>query len=306
MKQRIIYIQMCFLLCLMLIHPVSAGQKLVIELDPGHGGYDGGATAEWFGDTVYEKKLNLAIAKYLKEELESYEGVEVKMTRTDDTYVSLDARTDKVEKDEADVMISLHNNASGAISDYDNGCTVLTSHGRYKEKLAQEGMKLGSQILEELSSVGPENQGILQRTSETGTTYKNGELADYYHIIKKGVEGDYTAIIVEHAFVDHGVDYKQYLRTDGALKRLAVADAKGIARYYGLHKKGESAMEPLANVKEKITLVSNSNRTGSQISYETFYKTESDADTEGGYSGEQEKGIFSTLKSLWKRFLGGN
>lgn len=299
MKKIITYICIFFLTCGMLEFPVAAKEEVVVWLDPGHGGYDGGASAEWFGDQVLEKDLNLTIAKYLKEELETYQGIEVKMTRTDDTYVSLEKRTKMAQG--ADALVSLHNNASGAISDYDNGCTVLTSRGTYKKELALEGKKLGSQILEELSLVGLENQGILQRTSETGAKYPNGELADYYHIVKKGMDAGYMAIIVEHAFVDHGVDYKQYLRTDGALERLAKADAMGIARYYGLHKKGQSKVLPRTNVKEKITLVGHADGQQSQITYETFYQTDTARTEEGSHP--EKKGLFEKVKSLIERFF---
>ena len=291
------------ILCLSvgMVIPVKAAKKdsIVIELDPGHGGKDSGAVAEWFGDTVYEKYLNLTIATYLKEELEQYEGVTVKMTRTDDSTVSLPDRTAKAKKDQADVLISLHNNASGAISDYDHGSTILVASGNAEQALAQEEKKLGSQIVEELSKIGLKNQGLMERLSETNTRYANGNLADYYHIVKEAIKGKYMGIIVEHAFVDHGVDYKQYLRSDASLKRLALADANGIARYYGLHKKGEKAMTPIVNAKEIVTLVGGPQ--GRTTRYETFYEQK----TEDGAIGENtgRKGVFSSFWDLIKKFL---
>lgn len=291
------------ILCLSayMVIPVKAAKKdsIVIELDPGHGGKDSGAVAEWFGDTVYEKHLNLTIATYLKEELEQYEGVTVKMTRTDDSTVSLPDRTAKAKKDQADVLISLHNNASGAISDYDHGSTILVASGNTEQALAQEGKKLGSQIVEELSKIGLKNQGLMERLSETNTRYANGNLADYYHIVKEAIKGKYMGIIVEHAFVDHGVDYKQYLRSDASLKRLALADANGIARYYSLHKKGEGAMTPIVNAKEIVTLVGGPQ--GRTTRYETFYEQK----TEDGAIGENtgRKGVFSSFWDLIKKFL---
>lgn len=303
----IVFIVMISILCS--ITPVEAKtvtQSLTIELDPGHGGKDAGATAEWFGDTVCEKDLNLKIALYLKEELESYENVNVKMTRIDDTYVSLPYRTKKASKDQADVLISLHNNASGEVSDYDNGCTVLTARGVYQKKIAQIGNELGSQILEELTSVGLENQGILQRISENNNKYPNGELADYYHIVREGIERGYPAIIVEHGFVDHGVDYKEYLRTDEDLKRLAEADAKGIARYYGLHKKGEDPLPVITNAKEKITVVSQGNGIERKTTYQTFFPEEtkdSDADNSDLPASSENKTFFDSIRLLINKFL---
>lgn len=284
-----------------MVIPVRAAKKdsIVIELDPGHGGKDSGAVAEWFGDTVYEKNLNLTIATYLKEELEQYEGVTVKMTRTDDSTVSLPDRTAKAKKDQADVLISLHNNASGAISDYDHGSMILVASGNTEQTLAQEGKKLGSQIVEELSKIGLENQGLMERLSETNTRYANGNLADYYHIVKEAIKGKYMGIIVEHAFVDHGVDYKQYLRSDASLKKLALADANGIARYYGLHKKGEEKMTPIANAKEIVTLVGGPQ--GRTTRYEAFYEQKTEEESVGENTGQ--KGVFSSFWDLVKKFL---
>ena len=51
----------------------GAGSSIVnIVLDPGHGGHDGGTTRSYNGKTYSEKALNLKIAKYCKEELETY------------------------------------------------------------------------------------------------------------------------------------------------------------------------------------------------------------------------------------------
>lgn len=302
MKKKIVYLMMVCLMCQFLSMPVSAANKAwTIELDPGHGGKDSGATAEWFGDAVYEKNLNLKIALYLKEELETYENVTVKMTRIDDTFVSLPYRTKKASKDKANVLVSLHNNASGDVSDYDNGCTVLTAREVYQKKLARSGDELGSQILEELTNVGLENQGILKRISENNSKYPNGELADYYHIVREGIERGYTAIIVEHGFVDHGVDYKEYLRTDDDLKELALADARGIARYYGLHKKGEKPLPKMTNVKEKITTISRNTDIRRKTTYQTFFPEETKEQNSTG-SAPTKEGFFETLRSLFNQF----
>lgn len=303
MKKMIVYVMIACLICHVSFVPVSASnKKLTIELDPGHGGKDAGATTEWFGDPVYEKDLNLKIALYLKEELETYENVKVKMTRIDDTFVSLPYRTKKASDDKADVLVSLHNNASGDISDYDNGCTVLTAREVYQKKLARSGDELGSQILEELTDVGLENQGLLKRTSENNSKYPNGALADYYHIVREGIERGYTAIIVEHGFVDHGVDYKEYLQSDEDLKKLALADARGIARYYGLYKKGEKALPKITNAKEKITTISKNTSIRRKTTYQTFFPEETKDQIPSDTDAEIEEGFFGTLRSLLKGF----
>ena len=78
-----------------------------IMLDPGHGGKDPGA----FGiNGVKEKNLTLAIAKSVAQKLRN-EGATVLMTRSDDSYVSLEDRVKISQSYWTDAFISLHYNA---------------------------------------------------------------------------------------------------------------------------------------------------------------------------------------------------
>ena len=67
------------------IREASAGnERVIIVIDPGHGGMDGGASA---ADGTDEKNINLAISLYLKKMMEEY-PVDVIMTRTEDEMLS--------------------------------------------------------------------------------------------------------------------------------------------------------------------------------------------------------------------------
>ena len=59
--------------------------RVLVVLDPGHGGIDPGASRE--GQT--EKELILAFAREIEEELRRLPNVDVLFTRTDDNFVSL-------------------------------------------------------------------------------------------------------------------------------------------------------------------------------------------------------------------------
>ncbi|CDQ18935.1 N-acetylmuramoyl-L-alanine amidase LytC precursor [Halobacillus karajensis] len=78
----------------------------VIAIDPGHGGKDGGA--EFNG--LVEKEINLNVSKRLRDYLEN-SGVEVIMTRTDDTFIPLDDRNSYAVSQGADTFVSIHANA---------------------------------------------------------------------------------------------------------------------------------------------------------------------------------------------------
>ena len=83
------------------------------------------------------------------------------------------------------------------------------------------------------------------------------------------------SVIVEHAFLDDDGDYEDFLSDDDKLKALARADARGIARYYGLKSKKEgSVLDPLNNVKEKKVLVVDEDYRHNIISYETYFQDE--------------------------------
>jgi len=88
----------------------SLGLKLSrVVIDAGHGGHDAGTT----GPGGYtEKELVLDVAQRLKELVEAELGAEVVMTRSDDTFVPLESRTEIANQQEADLFISIHANSS--------------------------------------------------------------------------------------------------------------------------------------------------------------------------------------------------
>jgi N-acetylmuramoyl-L-alanine amidase len=85
--------------------PRVSGEPLIV-VDAGHGGHDPGAMR---GD-VQEKELTLGIALKLKKALEA-KGARVVMTRSDDTFVSLEERVKITNSVQPDVFISVHINS---------------------------------------------------------------------------------------------------------------------------------------------------------------------------------------------------
>lgn len=85
-------------------------RKFVVVLDPGHGGKDPGAVGP---AGTYEKDIVLSLAKRTKKVLESSRtGVEVRLTRSDDRYLTLVERTAMANTMGADLFISIHCNAA--------------------------------------------------------------------------------------------------------------------------------------------------------------------------------------------------
>jgi N-acetylmuramoyl-L-alanine amidase len=81
----------------------------VIVIDPGHGGPDSGAVGS---KGLAEKNVTLDIAQRLKQLLEKEHGLKIILTRTDDVLVPLEERTALANRNAADLLISIHTNAS--------------------------------------------------------------------------------------------------------------------------------------------------------------------------------------------------
>jgi N-acetylmuramoyl-L-alanine amidase len=97
--------------------PVSAvasgGRPFKVIIDPGHGGRSLGAASlnKFGGKPALEKDIALSISKALRDLIDKDPSIECVMTRTDDTYVSLEDRVDFAEARNADLFVSIHLNA---------------------------------------------------------------------------------------------------------------------------------------------------------------------------------------------------
>ena len=209
-----------------------AATRLVVVLDPGHGGYDPGAIA----NGTNEKTLTLKIAKYCKAALEKNGRIQVYMTRESDTSVGgatnasddLKNRVSFAASKNADLFVSIHLNSAGAAA---YGAEVYYPNSNYRSDIGQEGQKLASSIQKQLVDLGLYNRGVKVRQSENGSTYPDGSVQDYYAVIHQSKRNGFPGIIVEHAFLTNASDYQKYLSSDEKLKTLGEADAKGIIEY---------------------------------------------------------------------------
>ena len=86
---------------------VPPRSKPLVIIDPGHGGQDPG-TIGIAG--IEEKNVVLPISLEVVEELKK-QGVEVRLTRDRDYFVSLEGRTDMANDIDADLFVSIHANA---------------------------------------------------------------------------------------------------------------------------------------------------------------------------------------------------
>ena len=84
---------------------ISSMKKVVI--DAGHGGADSGAV----GGGVFEKNINLDVARMVQEKLMK-KNIYVYMTRTKDTTLSLEDRVNYSNEINPDIFVSIHTNST--------------------------------------------------------------------------------------------------------------------------------------------------------------------------------------------------
>ena len=90
------------------VKPPLPGLRRIV-LDPGHGGKDPGAIGV---KGATEKEIVLSVAKKLAKKLKAEMGIEVVLTRRDDSFIPLEDRTAIANAEDADLFISLHVNAA--------------------------------------------------------------------------------------------------------------------------------------------------------------------------------------------------
>ena len=174
--------------------------KIVVIIDPGHGGKDSGAIG--IGG-VLEKDVILPISKRITEVLER-NGIQVIMTRDSDYFVTLPGRVTMAERANADVFVSIHANSAGANRPEVSG--LETYHYDSGLRLAQI---VHSKILQSLN-----------------VRDRNVRKARFYVLRKTSM----PSILVETGFLT-GRDDAAKLRTSAYQNQMADAIAQGILQY---------------------------------------------------------------------------
>lgn len=110
---------------------VPARKRHVIVVDAGHGGVDPGC----IGCTgTYEKDIVLATALDLARQLEASRRFKVHMSRSDDTFVTLEDRVARARAEDADLFLSVHADALPEPSA--RGASVFTLSEKASDKEA--------------------------------------------------------------------------------------------------------------------------------------------------------------------------
>ena len=132
--------------------PLAAEHQYTLVLDAGHGGKDPGAV----GKFSYEKDLNLALVLKMGELInEQYPDVNVVYTRSTDVFIPLQTRADIANRNNADLFISIHTNASAS-----------------KDAKGVETFILGTEKMEKNLDVAMRENAVMKLESDYKTTYQ--------------------------------------------------------------------------------------------------------------------------------------
>ena len=202
-----------------MVGPLSG---LTVALDPGHGGYDGGARAHDSG--LWEKAITLQIALETEKELLA-RGANVLLTRREDVCLSddgsgkarkradLQKRRDLAEEAGADVLLSIHLNEYRSRAE--SGPQVFYQRG------GEEGRLLAGALQQALiEGLNPPKQ-------------RKAMAGDYYVL-----RGKLPSALVECGFLSNAQEEKLLL-TPAYQQRIAQAIASGLAEWMNLRQKLE-------------------------------------------------------------------
>lgn len=180
-------------------------KKKIIVLDAGHGGKDPGAS----GNGIVEKALALTIAHKVAWYLQTGYEVDVRMTRSSDTFVELIDRAKMANTAGADLFVSLHLNS------------VADASARGFESFVYNGQRTTAtgriqDVTHAAIATFAAGEGMPDRGKKTA------DLAVLRHTAM-------DALLLEFGFISNPAD-AALLRNDGYIESLALITADAIAK----------------------------------------------------------------------------
>jgi len=209
---------------------VKQGHKQpIVCLDAGHFGKQNRSPVV---TDFYESEINWKLHNLLSDRLEDY-GIKVVKTRFDsikDLELTMRGRQAK----NCDLFISLHVNAAeNPDANYVLGVYMVDDDcGEIDEQSKQVAKQL-SNCVAEIMSVRAETWSRKSSSDRDSNGYKD----DYYGVLRGAHSVGTAGVIIEHGFYTNRAQ-AEFLLDAINLKRLADAEAKVIADWFGVAEKG--------------------------------------------------------------------
>ena len=225
-----------------------APRRIVVAIDPGHGGEDPGAIGP---RGTYEKHVALAISRRLKRLIDADPNLRAVLTRDDDYFVPLAQRVAKARRVQADLFVSIHADAfrearargSSVFALSETGATSAAA--RWLAQKENEADLIGGVNLDVKDPVLARTLLDLSQAAQISDSLKVGrhvlsEIAEHNTLHKAAVEQagfavlkapDIPSILVETAFISNP-DEELKLRSERHQQRFAESIGDGIRRYF--------------------------------------------------------------------------
>ncbi|MGM1055496.1 MAG: N-acetylmuramoyl-L-alanine amidase family protein [Bacteroidota bacterium] len=203
MKSKTISRNLFLIVILLVAYPALAqmdpNKKITIVIDPGHGGKDSGAKG--YND-LKEKDITLILGLEILNLNSKQNLLEIYLTRTTDTLISLHDRSKLAKALKPDLFISLHLNHS--LNESATGTEVFVARTQLTENL-KESIFIANEIHNSLTST----LGFKAR----GVKFAN------FQVLRETIQF-VPSILVEFCFISNK-DEAQYLSENSNLKALA-------------------------------------------------------------------------------------
>ena len=254
-----------FLLLLVAAIPHAMAQKsgkkpFTVVIDAGHGGVDPGA----LGKKSQEKNINFNVSNRLGKMInEAYPEVKVIYTRTTDVKIPLARRADIANKENANLFISIHSNASKNRNA--NGCQTFTL-GAGSDAEAKAAAMYENEVILSEDNFEETYQGFDPRSSESYIIFELMRSHDMEMSVKlaemvqkgmlkttslndRGVSSAgflvlhrtvMPSILVELGFITNSKDESLIASKEGQ-EKLAKGIFDGFANYYELYGRSKEA-----------------------------------------------------------------
>lgn len=229
-----------------LLSSVSFGakDKIIVVIDPGHGGKDHGHISE-NKDHLPEKELNLIIAKKFGDMIEKQlQNVTIIYSRTDDTYPSLNDRVKLANGSKADYFISIHCNANDKKSVHGTESHVHSMDAKKSVGLAQAMEK------EFTSFAGRYSRGV-----------KDSE--DREHSLQVLKYTTMTGVLIECGFMTNN-DEAAFLNTASGQEKITTSIFRAFKNYIV---KQHPAIAFVKEEPKKEEVIANNNNDNKAVGY---------------------------------------
>ncbi|RKS85867.1 N-acetylmuramoyl-L-alanine amidase [Orbus hercynius] len=231
--------------------PKKLNDKVIIVLDPGHGGEDPGAIGYY---KTREKDIVLQIARRLRDLIKKEKDMIAHMTRNEDVFLPLRVRVEKARTLHADLFISIHADAFTKRSARGSSVFALSTKGAsssaasYLAQTQNEADEIGGvsrsgdryldhTLLDLVQTTTTSNslvlgKEILTQMKRVNTLHKSLVESAGFAVLKAP---DVPSVLVETAFISN-INEEKKLKTANFQNQVAKAILDGIKNYIKLRK----------------------------------------------------------------------